>query len=47
MSEVVRFYVYMSLLSRRSAAFAADLTAKQDVSRAALKRDIAKLRDQI
>lgn len=47
MSEVVRLYRYKSLLSSRTAVSADDLMAKQEVSRATLKRDIAKLRDQL
>jgi predicted DNA-binding transcriptional regulator YafY len=47
MSEVVRLYRYKSLLSSRTAVSADELMAKQEVSRATLKRDIAKLRDQL
>jgi len=47
MSEVVRLYRYRSLLSGRRAVSAEDLMAAQEVSRATLKRDIAKLRDQL
>lgn len=47
MSEVVRLYKYRSLLSGRRAVSAEDLMAAQEVSRATLKRDIAKLRDQL
>lgn len=47
MSEVVRLYRYKSLLSGRRAVSAEDLMAAQEVSRATLKRDIAKLRDQL
>jgi predicted DNA-binding transcriptional regulator YafY len=47
MSEVVRLYRYKSLLSSRSAISAKDLMATLEVSRATLKRDIAKLRDQL
>lgn len=47
MSEVVRFYQYKSLLSSRRAVSAEDLMAKLEISRATLKRDIAKLRDQL
>lgn len=47
MSEVVRLYRYRSLLSSRRAVSAEDLMATLEVSRATLKRDIAKLRDQL
>lgn len=47
MSEVVRLYRYKSLLSSRRAVSAEDLMATLEVSRATLKRDIAKLRDQL
>lgn len=47
MSEVVRLYRYKSLLSGRTAVSAEDLMASLEVSRATLKRDIAKLRDQL
>lgn len=47
MSEVVRLYRYKSLLSNRTAVSADDLMAALEVSRATLKRDIAKLRDQL
>lgn len=47
MSEVVRLYQYRSLLSSRRAVSAEDLMATLEVSRATLKRDIAKLRDQL
>lgn len=47
MSEVVRLYRYNSLLSSRTAATADELMAALEVSRATLKRDIAKLRDQL
>lgn len=47
MSEVVRLYRYKSLLSGRRAVSADDLMATLEVSRATLKRDIAKLRDQL
>jgi predicted DNA-binding transcriptional regulator YafY len=47
MSEVVRLYQYKSLLSGRRAASAEDLMARLEISRATLKRDIAKLRDQL
>ncbi len=47
MSEVVRLYRYKSLLSSRRAVSADDLMAALEVSRSTLKRDIAKLRDQL
>jgi predicted DNA-binding transcriptional regulator YafY len=47
MSEVVRLYRDKSLLSSRSAVSAEDLMSALEVSRATLKRDIAKLRDQL
>jgi predicted DNA-binding transcriptional regulator YafY len=47
MSESVRLYRYRSLLSGRRAISVEDLMAAQEVSRATLKRDIAKLRDQL
>ena len=47
MSEVLRLYKYKSLLSARRATTAEDLMAALEVSRATLKRDIAKLRDQL
>jgi predicted DNA-binding transcriptional regulator YafY len=47
MSEVVRLYRYRSLLSSRRTVSALDLMAALEVSRATLKRDIAKLRDQL
>jgi len=47
MSKVVRLYRYKSLLSNRTAVSADDLMAALEVSRATLKRDIAKLRDQL
>lgn len=47
MSEVVRLYRYKSLLSSRAAVSAEHLMATLEVSRATLKRDIAKLRDQL
>lgn len=47
MSEVVRLYRYKSLLSSRKAVSAEDLMAALEISRATLKRDIAKLRDQL
>jgi predicted DNA-binding transcriptional regulator YafY len=47
MSEVVRLYRYKSLLSTRRAVSAEDLMEALEVSRATLKRDISKLRDQL
>ena len=47
MSEVVRLYQYKSLLVGRRAMSAEDLMARLEISRATLKRDIAKLRDQM
>ena len=47
MSEVVRLYQYKSLLSGRRAVSADEMMAKLEISRATLKRDIAKLRDQL
>ena len=47
MSEVVRLYRYKSLLSSRTAVSAEDLMAALEVSRATLRRDISKLRDQL
>ena len=47
MSEVVRLYQYKSLLIGRRAMSAEDLMARLEISRATLKRDIAKLRDQL
>ena len=47
MSEVVRLYRYKSLLSGRRAVSAEELMAALEISRATLKRDIAKLRDQL
>jgi predicted DNA-binding transcriptional regulator YafY len=46
-SEVVRLYQYKGLLSGRSAMCAEDLMTRLEISRATLKRDIAKLRDQL
>jgi predicted DNA-binding transcriptional regulator YafY len=46
-SEVVRLYQYKSLLSEHRAVTAEELMAKQEISRATFKRDIAKLRDQL
>ncbi len=47
MSEVVRLYQYKGLLSGRLAMSAEDIMAKLEISRATLKRDLAKLRDQL
>lgn len=47
MSEVVRLYQYKGLLSGRRALSAEDLMARLEISRATLKRDLAKLRDQL
>ena len=47
MSEVVRLYQYKSLLVGRRAMSAEDFMARLEISRATLKRDIAKLRDQL
>ena len=47
MSEAVRLYQYRSLLSAKRAVSAAELMAKLEISRPTLKRDIAKLRDQL
>jgi predicted DNA-binding transcriptional regulator YafY len=47
MSEVVRLYQYKGLLSGRRAMSAEDIMAKLEISRATLKRDLAKLRDQL
>jgi predicted DNA-binding transcriptional regulator YafY len=47
MSEVVRLYRYKSLLSNRTAVSADDLMTALEVSRATLRRDISKLRDQL
>jgi predicted DNA-binding transcriptional regulator YafY len=46
-SEVVRLYQYKGLLSGRRAVSAEDLMDKLEISRATLKRDLAKLRDQL
>jgi predicted DNA-binding transcriptional regulator YafY len=46
-SEVVRLYQYKGLLSGRRAVSAEDLMASLEISRATLKRDLAKLRDQL
>lgn len=47
MSEVVRLYQYKSLLGGSRAMSVGDLMARLEISRATLKRDIAKLRDQL
>ncbi len=47
MSEVVRLYQYKGLLSGRRAMSAKDLAARLEISPATLKRDIAKLREQL
>nr|WP_319563752.1 HTH domain-containing protein [uncultured Rhodoferax sp.] len=47
MSEVVRLYRYKSLLSSSSAVSAESLMTALGVSRATLRRDISKLRDQL
>lgn len=47
MSEVVRLYQYKGLLGGRRVMSAEDLMAKLEISKATLKRDIAKLRDQL
>jgi predicted DNA-binding transcriptional regulator YafY len=46
-SEVVRLYQYKALLSGRRALTAEDLMQRLEISRATLKRDIAKLREQL
>lgn len=47
MSEVVRLYQYKALLSSRVATSAENLMQRLEISRATLKRDIAKLKDQL
>jgi predicted DNA-binding transcriptional regulator YafY len=47
MSEVVRLYRYTSLLKSRTCVSAAVLMKALEVSKSTLKRDIAKLRDQL
>lgn len=47
MSEVVRLYRYKNLLSSHRAVPAAELLAALEISSATLKRDLAKLRDQL
>jgi predicted DNA-binding transcriptional regulator YafY len=46
MSEVARLCQYKSLLVGSRAMLAEDLIARIEISRATLKRDISKLRDQ-
>lgn len=46
MSEILRLYKYKSLLSGRRVLTAGQLAAQLEISRATLKRDLAKLRDQ-
>lgn len=46
MSEVVRLYKYKELLSNKRAYSSEELMAILEISRATLKRDITKLRDQ-
>jgi predicted DNA-binding transcriptional regulator YafY len=47
MSEVLRLYKYKELLSSKRPLASEELMAKLEISRATLKRDIAKLRDQL
>jgi len=47
MSEVVRLYRYKNLLGSRRVVSAADLMRSLEISRATLRRDISKLRDQL
>lgn len=47
MSELVRLYRYRELLSARRALSAQELQQRLEISPATLKRDLAKLRDQI
>lgn len=47
MSELVRLYRYKNILNSRTAVSANDLMASLEVSKATLRRDIAKLRDQL
>lgn len=47
MSEVFRIYQYKSILSGRRAVPASELMATLEISAATLKRDLAKLRDQL
>jgi predicted DNA-binding transcriptional regulator YafY len=47
MSEVVGFYQCKSLLTSRGAVSAEELMAMLEIARGTLKRDIAKLRDQL
>ncbi len=46
MSEILRLYKYKSLLSGRRMLTAGQLASQLEISRATLKRDLAKLRDQ-
>ena len=46
MSEIARLYKYRELLGSRRAMSASELIAKQEISAATFKRDMAKLRDQ-
>ncbi len=46
MSEILRLYKYKSLLSGRRVLTAGQLAGQLEISRATLKRDLAKLRDQ-
>lgn len=47
MSDLVRLYRYKGLLSTRRAVSARDLMSELEISRPTLKRDLAKLRDQL
>lgn len=47
MTEVVRLYYYKSLLSDHRAVSADALIAKLEISRVTLKRNLAKLRNQL
>ncbi|MCZ4314060.1 YafY family protein [Comamonadaceae bacterium G21597-S1] len=47
MSEAVRLYQYRGLLNDRTAVPAAELMHRLEISAATLKRDLAKLRDQL
>jgi predicted DNA-binding transcriptional regulator YafY len=47
MSEVVRLYQYTTILNDRVAVSVADLSRRLETSPATVKRDIAKLRDQL
>ena len=46
MSEIARLYKYRELLGSRRAMSTSELIAKQEISAATFKRDMAKLRDQ-